>query len=613
MATLVSPGVSVSVTDSSFFIPATAPTVPLFFIATKSGKTQPTGAPAVGTLESGVVRTVTSLAQSIQLFGIPSFRNDIAENEFHGDCRNEYGLFALNQYLGVGNRAYVVRADVDLSDEPVSFKSVGVPVLDTASITAVNNIGNGTVASVVIGSDQFMHTPRDFQITFTSANVFRVSVDGAQLGVGDLSASPDFNVGGVTIQMQQGAVPFSPGDSFTFKTVSRITSVSPNVGNGFVQISDLGIATNGLKTISFTSPTQFNFGSLSGTVGQPFVEPSTGVEFVVTQGTSPFAAGDIIDFTVSTVSIPSTLGVSDAAKRVTIVQKLQAAINSNTEIRSKIYEYNIILCPGYHEVVDEMLALSTAVKDEAFVIADTPCNKTPEQIAVWAKTSERFNSTSVAYYYPWALASNLDGRNVLAAPSGVALRTIAYSDNAAYVWIAPAGISRGVITGVSKVGYVSGTLGTATTFIETNLTDGQIDLLYEYDTNINPFVFFPGRGLLVWGQKTSAPAASARDRINVERMIMMVRRDLRKGAMPFVFEPNDPITRDNLKAMADNRLNDILVKRGLIDYATKSDESNNTPDRIDRNELWLDVALKPTKASEYIYIPINVVNTGADI
>jgi phage tail sheath protein FI len=117
----------------------------------------------------------------------------------------------------------------------------------------------------------------------------------------------------------------------------------------------------------------------------------------------------------------------------------------------------------------------------------------------------------------------------------------------------------------------------------------------------------------MWGQKTSAPAASALDRINVVRLVMYLRRALRKGALPFVFEPNDQITRDNLKTAADGIMNDILIKRGLYDFASICDVSNNTADRIDRNELWLDVAIKPVKAAEFIYIPIRVVSTGAEI
>ena len=83
--------------------------------------------------------------------------------------------------------------------------------------------------------------------------------------------------------------------------------------------------------------------------------------------------------------------------------------------------------------------------------------------------------------------------------------------------------------------------------------------------------------------------------------------------MPFIFEPNDQLTRDNLKAAVDNFLGDIIVKRGLYDFVTVCDESNNTPDRIDRNEMYIDVALKPVKAAEFLFIPIRIVSTGAEI
>jgi phage tail sheath protein FI len=257
--------------------------------------------------------------------------------------------------------------------------------------------------------------------------------------------------------------------------------------------------------------------------------------------------------------------------------------------------------------------LSTAIADEAFVIADTPVNKTPEEVANWANTSERFNSTSVAYYYPWSLASNLDGKDVVVSAAGTALRTYAYNDTVAELWFAPAGVRRGLVTGVSKVGYVTGTLGTPTTFIEANLNQGQRDNLYEFYKNINPIVYFTGRGILVWGQKTAAPAASALDRVNVVRLVMYLKRSLRKGSFPFVFEPNDQLTRDNLKAAADGLLNEVLIKRGLYDFVTLCNESNNTPTRIDRNEMWLDVAIKPVKAAEFIYIPIRVLTTGAQM
>ena len=543
MATLVSAGVSVTIIDDSFFIPVSAPTVPLFFVATQATKKQPDGVTtAAYTTEHSVVRTITSLGQSVSSYGVPAFRTADADaslpisqrRQLHGDARNEYGLFALNQYLGIGNLAYVVRADIDLTDAIVTqLITSAVNFTSVTSATASQKGVLGTLA-IVAGNS----TPETWTVTCTAptgVNPATFSVTGSISGLSQLSAQAGapYNNGKVSFTISNGAAAFEVGDSYTFQV-------------------------------------------LNSTVG-------------------------------------SALGANDAAKRLAIVTALKAEINSNQEIRSETYEYNLILCPGYFEVASELVALSQDVNDEAFVIADTPMTMNADDVAVWALTPERAHGSSVAYYYPHGNASNLDGINVVCAASGIAIRTIAYSDSVAELWFAPAGVRRGLVSGIDMVGYVTGTLGTPTKFIETNLNQGQRDNLYQYYTNINPITFFPGRGFIVFGQKTSAPAASALDRINVARLLMYIKRSLRKGAFPFLFEPNDQITRDNLKAAVDGFLGDILIKRGLYDFVTLCDASNNTATRIDRNELWCDVALKPVKAAEFIYIPVRVLATGAKL
>ena len=610
MPTLVSPGVTVPVIDDSFYIPVSAPTVPLFFIASREGKMQPNGlTPAAGTNEHSVVRTVTSLGQSVQLYGVPYFWEDASGNGFHGDARNEYGLFALNQYLGVGNRAFVVRAHIDLTDAPESFIGIGTPVATTPNRIGV---GNGAISGLTVVSP--MVKLESFTLVATSSSTFNIT--GFKSGlIGIATVGVPFTSNKVNFTINAGSTAFSAGDYFTF-SLEYAPSSRTAVGNGAVSTLKPGDLANAeVWTVTFNNATSY---SVSGSITGPTANGTVGVAydngylgFTVAQGSVPFVAADEFSFNLIEVLLNNPLGANDAAKRLAIRTALQAEINSNTEVRSEMYEYNLIVCPGYPEVVDEMLALSQSVMDEAFVIGDTPCFKSPEEVANWANTSERFNSTSAAYYYPWGLASNLDGKDVVIAPSGIALRTYAFSDSVAELWFAPAGVRRGLVTGVSKVGYVTGTLGTPTTFIESNLNQGQRDNLYEFYKNINPIVYFPGRGIIIWGQKTASPAASAMDRINVVRLVMYMKRGLRKGGFPFVFEPNDQITRDNLKAAADGFLNDILIKRGLYDFVTLCDESNNTPTRIDRNELWLDVAIKPVKAAEFIYIPIRVLNTGA--
>jgi hypothetical protein len=612
MSTLVSPGTSVTIIDESFYIPASAPTVPLFFVASRKAKLQPNGITvASGTVEHSVVRTVTSLGQSVQLYGVPYFWKDASGNEFHGDARNEYGLFALNQFLGIGSRAFVVRANIDLTDSAESFVGIGTPISTTPTRVGV---GNGSISGIT-ASSAFVK-PETIDVVMTSATDF--TVVGSSSGIiGTGLVNTPFSSTKLNFTVTAGLTAFSADDYFQFNLVYAPTSYA-GTGNGKMTALSADInAMDETWTVTFTSASAFTVtGSISGPTASGVIGvayDNNYINFTINAGTTPFAVNDEFSISLATVNLFNPLGANDAAKRVAIVTALQAEINSNSEVRSEIYEYNLIVAPGYSEVVDELAALSASISDEAFVIADVPVNKTPEQAAVWANTSERFSSQNIAYYYPWGLASNLDGRNVVVAPSGIALRTYAYSDNQSYVWFAPAGVRRGVVTGVAQVGYVSGTFGTPTKFIETNLNQGQRDNLYEFFKNINPIVFFPGRGMIVWGQKTSYSAASALDRVNVVRLLMYIKRGLRKGSFPFIFEPNDKVTRDNLKAAADGFLGDIMAKRGLYDYVSLCDDSNNTPDRIDRNEMYMDIALKPVKAAEFIYIPIRVLSTGAQM
>jgi phage tail sheath protein FI len=185
------------------------------------------------------------------------------------------------------------------------------------------------------------------------------------------------------------------------------------------------------------------------------------------------------------------------------------------------------------------------------------------------------------------------------------LRTFLRNDTIAYPWLAAAGTRRGIIDNATNIGYLDAQTGEFQ-IIKNRL--GIRDVLYL--NFINPLTFFTGNGLLNYGNKTSFDSQSALDRTNVARLIAYIRRQLTIATRPFVFEPNDAFTRQQVAAVIQTLMVDLVAKRGLYDYLVICDESNNTPARIDRNELWVDIAIEPVKAAEFIYIPVRVLNTG---
>jgi phage tail sheath protein FI len=208
-------------------------------------------------------------------------------------------------------------------------------------------------------------------------------------------------------------------------------------------------------------------------------------------------------------------------------------------------------------------------------------------------------------FYPSGSTNDLSGNTVVVPPSHAVLRTIARSDDISFPWFAPAGTRRGLVDNVSSIGYVNTSTGA---FVVDNIRESVRDTLYS--NRVNPIAFFNGSGILNYGNKTRAATTSALDRINVARLVSYLRRQLQTIATGFVFEPNDKITRDELKQQIEQTLNDIVAKRGIFDYLVVCDETNNTADRIDRNELYVDIAIEPSKAAEFIFIPIRLKNTG---
>jgi len=305
------------------------------------------------------------------------------------------------------------------------------------------------------------------------------------------------------------------------------------------------------------------------------------------------------------------------AQRKVVVQRLQALVNSNEEIRddeSKLF--NLMACPGYSELIGEMNTLNYDRGLTAFILGDSPF-RLPANASVLQRWATNQNlavedndnglvstDANIAVYYPSGFTSDNFGNNVVVPASHMMLRTIALSDQVSYPWFAPAGTRRGNITNATSSGYIT----EEGEFRSVALNEGMRDTLYS--NNVNPITFVTGAGLVCFGQKTRQLVASALNRINVARLIIYLRSQLRVLAKPYLFEPNDKITRDEIKQQVETMLLELVGLRALYDFLVVCDETNNTPARIDRNELYVDIAIEPVKAIEFIYIPIRIKNTG---
>ncbi len=306
------------------------------------------------------------------------------------------------------------------------------------------------------------------------------------------------------------------------------------------------------------------------------------------------------------------------AQRQVVVQALKNVVDTSQEIRDEERRnFNLIAAPGYPELLSNLVNLNLDRGVTAFVIGDSPLRLASDATTLtnWGTNAngalDNGDKGLVSYdeysavFYPNGFTTDLSGTNAVVPASHMMLRTFALSDQVSYPWFAPAGTRRGAISNATAVGYVD---ATTNEFQQVTLNEGQRDTLY--NIKVNPIAFFNGVGHVNYGQKTRARNTSALDRINVARLVVYLRSQLSKLARPFVFEPNDKITRDEIKQACDSLLLELVGLRAIYDFSVVCDTSNNTPSRIDRNELYVDIAIEPVKAIEFIYIPLRIKNTG---
>lgn len=264
------------------------------------------------------------------------------------------------------------------------------------------------------------------------------------------------------------------------------------------------------------------------------------------------------------------------------------------------YDINILVAPGA-TIADHAVIVNKAVeiaedRGDTFVIADPVVQGSTLGSAVSAVANSGIDSNYVATYWPWVKILDTDrNKPVWVPPSVVIPGVLAFNDNVAFEWFAPAGLNRGGIP--------------AAIDIETKLSFTQRDNLYE--NRINPIATFPAQGICVWGQKTLQTKPSALDRINVRRLLIALKKFIASSTRYLVFENNTTQTRQRFINIVEPYLTTVQQRQGLYAFRIVMDETNNTADIIDRNILYGQIYIQPAKTAEFIVIDFNILPTGA--
>jgi len=262
------------------------------------------------------------------------------------------------------------------------------------------------------------------------------------------------------------------------------------------------------------------------------------------------------------------------------------------------FDINMLVVPGVihnlHSSITNHAIGKAEDRGDTFVILD--CVKYGASISDATAAIQALDSNYAATYYPWV---KIRDRNtnlpVWVPPSVVLAGTIAFTDRVAHEWFAPAGLNRGGLTTVTEA--------------QTRLTHAERDELYE--ARINPIASFPGQGVCVWGQKTLQGRPSALDRVNVRRLLIRLKKFIASSSRFLVFEQNTSATRNRFLNIVNPFLESVQANSGLSAFRVVMDDTNNTPDVIDRNQLVGQIFIQPTRTAEFIVLDFVVLPTGA--
>ena len=577
--TLISPGVLTRENDISFIAPAAVQA----------------GAAILGPTVKGPVEDptlVTSYGQYQRLFGT-TFDS--------GSTKQEYlTSLAVKSYFTQGGNSVIVTRVVSGSFTGAASSTISTITGSLTNPFTLETLGKGAIFNNATASgDQGLHNT-DGSLKSGSADNLRYEISNVQNATGTftlLIRRGDDNTKNKIVLETFNDLSLDPNSSNYIERVvgnQTRTKTTDGDGNVYVQTSGEFVNQSNFIRISAVNLPTLNY---VGTDGLTVGSDANNISF---SGSLPIAQSGSFN------GATGKNGEAGAKYNDAITNtNTQGLIGTNYADSISLlgnkdeYEFNIISAPGliydfgtHKTQLDSIISLAETRGDCIAVLDLEQYGATVSNVTSVAAT---VNTSYAAAYWPWLQTQSATGKNVWIPASTVIPGVYAFTDSAAAPWFAPAGLTRGGIGDVIQA--------------ERKLTRTQRDTLY--NANVNPIATFPGAGISVFGQKTLQKKKSALDRVNVRRLLINLKKFVNDVSRTLVFEQNTNVTRNNFLSQVNPFLESVVQRQGLFAFRVVMDDTNNTADTIDRNQLIGQIFIQPAKTVEFIVLDFTIEPTGA--
>jgi len=576
--TIISPGVFQRENDISFISPAPAEV----------------GACVIGPTVKGPVEvptTVTSYNQYVRVFG-ETFESASTKQEF-------LTSLAAKNYFSQGGDSLLVARVVSASGTWGAASSTHISASSnggTPSFTLATQ-GQGVLYNNCTGSGLYVGATEensDGSLKSGSVDNLRWEVSNVSNTLGTFTLSvrrgDDSSKNKVVLETFNNLSLDPNADNYIEKAIGNQVKAIAGTSDNITTTGEYINKSNYIRVSAVNSPTinyigndgNIRVGSLSGslpTTDSGSFHSATGR--IVPLATANKYFGDIDTNTQGLIA-------ADYASIITLLNNADD------------FKFNVISAPGlidsvsgHTATIGNIISLAESRGDCIFVLDIRKYNE--GTVASAAAQTATLNSSYAATYWPWLQTRSATGKNVWAPPSLFIPGVYAFTDGADAPWFAPAGLVRGGLVGVIQA--------------ERRLSRTDRDSLY--NAKVNPIASFPGTGIAVFGQKTLQTKASALDRVNVRRLLIELKEFLGNQAQNLVFEQNTVNTRNKFLAGVNPYLDSVVERQGLYSYRVVMDDTNNTADVIDRNQLIGQIFIQPAKTAEFIVLDFTIEPTGA--